>query len=172
MKINTSMAKFLLEDNTFRSEYSCTLIFLGYDVDFATLKADLYIGEKPAITEAILRSWFETNMGVDYSICEFMTRTVPISYVEGDTTLVRTFDFAADVAQMDYVRDGLIKSFAIVVKEDTSGTYNSTGASTDVLFGTVGKIGDEIEKDIMLRETDFNSSMELVKNEIKVSVEC
>jgi len=172
MRINPAMAKCLLEDNTFRTEYSCSLIFLGYDVDFESVKADLYDGDKPMITESILRSWMIANLGEDYSICEFMTKKVPISYIEDVYTLVRTFDLAADVEQMDYVRDGLIKSFVLVVKEDNSGTYNSTSPTSDILFGTVGKIGDEVEKDLMLRETQFTSEIELVKNEIKVSIEC
>lgn len=173
MKINPEMANFLIEPDGNFEKQSIAIIFTDYALDTGAFGLYLNDPTNTAVPkESTIRSWLTSNLGTDYSVCEFNTKSVGIESVANGSVLERTYDFPTDNIEMTYVRDGNISNFIMIVKEETAGTYNSSANISEVITGTVGKIGDPEEKDIMLKETNITNNTEIVKNTVKVNIQC
>lgn len=176
MKLNPAMVHHLTKNQShaYYSKLSAILIFCKYDVDFEALKAEAAATSNGQgnFRESNLRDWLEANYGADYSLAEFRLKTVPTTDHISTTEFNREYNLILDANDMTFIAEGTALSFFFMLKEEDDNTYDSANPATETIVGTVGKIGDVEEKDMMLTDNVFTSNTQLVKNNIRATVLC
>lgn len=174
MKINPAMLYLLTLNQSpeYNDKLSCTMIISGYDIDFNLFAETIDSTNNGAIREVDIRDYLTATYGSDYSLKEFRVRTVPVVTRIGEDSLTREFQLLYGKEGETFIKEGTAKSFIYIHKEEDSNSYNSRNAATEVIFGTIGQIGDEVESDLMLKSTAITESTSLAKNTIVSVVKC
>tara|TARA_Y100001963_G_C6771677_1_gene445253 strand:+ start:518 stop:1042 length:525 start_codon:yes stop_codon:yes gene_type:complete len=174
MKINPAAAYMCLTNAQMhlKDQLAGTLFLLADEIVLEDLKTQLKTVNSGVYRERDLRTWLAATITNEKIVGEFRLNSIPMGDTFTNTSVSRIYDLVSDAALFTFANEGTVRSFIFMVKEEATNTYNSVSGCMEVLYGTVGKIGDVEQKDLMMKDNAVTANSEVVINDISVNIQC